>query len=378
MGDITMCGICGNDAFEDVLDLGMQPLAERESKLYPLKLIECMGCTLVQLSYIVDNTEMFPREHPYVTGNTAALRTHFDKLAQRITELYARNGDLVVDIGANDGTLLDAVRSYSNKVRVHAIEPTNQAAKCRAKVIPVEQEFFTMKLASKMQEYFGGAKVITATNVLAHVPNPHEFLSGVHELLSSDGVFITENHDWSSIEHGLQIDTIYHEHLRYYSIASLSYLLSMHDFNIVDVERIPTHGGSFRVYAKKMHARPLAERASRVRDKLSELLDDVVVMQDSRVYGIGATTRATPLIHYTGIEEYLECVCEVAFSEKIGQTIPGTRIAIVDEECLFADQPEYALLLSWHIADSIIPKLRERGYKGKFIIPLPEPRIVSA
>jgi 2-polyprenyl-3-methyl-5-hydroxy-6-metoxy-1,4-benzoquinol methylase len=375
MCDVTACGICGHHEFINIIDLGDQPLAERESESYPLSLIQCVNCSLVQLSYMVDNTEVFPKNHPYTTGNTAALRDHFAFLAKRLS-FFLRPDDLVVDIGANDGTLLELVRDNRSDVRVHAVEPTNQATKCRAKNIPVDQEFFTRKLGMKMYEYFGAAKIITATNVLAHVPDPHDFMSGVYELLSSDGLFITENHDWSSIEYGLQIDTIYHEHLRYYSIASLSYLLSVHDFNIVDVEKIRTHGGSFRVYARKVPARSLEERAGKVRDKLDKLLDRLTG-DGNTIYGIGATTRATPLIHYAGLGASIDCVCEVAGSEKIGQNIPGTVIPIVDEQCLFDDQPEYALLLSWHIADSIMPKLRARGYTGKFIIPLPEPRIVD-
>ena len=194
-------------------------------------------------------------------------------------------------------------------------------------------------------------------------------MSGVEHLLAPDGVFVTENHDVASVLDGLQIDTVYHEHLRYYSVTSLSRLLGMHGLVVTGVQKIPTHGGSFRVFARRPR-RDLERRAERAAASLRLLLAEASA--EVPVYGIGATTRATPLIHYAQIQDYLACVCEVPGSEKIGQAMPATSIPVVDEAKLIADQPPYALLLSWHLADSIIPSLRAKGYRGKFIIPLPE------
>lgn len=369
MADVTACGICGSADLAVILDMGMQPLAERDSELYPLKLMQCGDCSLVQLSYIVDQATVFPLDHPYATGNTRALREHFARLAGG---LPAGSGP-VVDIGANDGTFLGHV---TGRPRV-AVEPTDQIDKACARGIEHGyQKFFTRDLGWRIRAECGPADVVVATNVLAHVPDPHDFVAGVAQLLDDDGVFVTENHDLRSITEGLQIDTVYHEHLRYYSIGSLSRLLGMHGLDVTDVERIGTHGGSLRVTARKRRG-DLSDRAYGAATRLHLLLSRLVVTEGAAVYGIGAATRATPLTYFAGLSGLINCVCEVATSEKIGTCMPGTAIPVVDEAKLIADQPPYALLFSWHIADSLMPKLREMGYRGKFIIPLPEAVIID-
>jgi 2-polyprenyl-3-methyl-5-hydroxy-6-metoxy-1,4-benzoquinol methylase len=371
---VTRCGICGSDDLALILEMGDQPLAEAmgTTRRYPLALAQCGNCSLVQLSHIVDKRLVFPAAHPYATGNTVALREHFLKLAVSLMSPL-RTGDLVADIGANDGTLLSMLAGHG--LRLVAVEPTGQARKCAEKGIVTYQEFFTDSLAEKIRRDCGQAKRITACNVLAHVPDAHDFMEGVRVLLDDDGLFVTENHDWASIERGLQYDAVYHEHLRYYSVRSLSYLLGMHGFEVVASVPVSTHGGSFRVTARMAVSEFLDARARQAADNLAVMLR--AVARDAPVYGIGAATRATPLIHYARISEFVTCVCEVAGSEKIGQNMPGTLIPVVDEAKLTADQPPFALLFAWHIADTLIPKLRSAGYRGGIIVPLPEPRVVA-
>jgi hypothetical protein len=372
-GQVTACGICGYGSLATLLDMGDQPLAEAmdTDERYPLILMECGNCSLVQLSHTLPQRLVFPRDHPYATGNTSFLLRHFIELAKRLSYGLG-HGDMVVDIGASDGTLLSAVSPSFRRV---AVEPTNQALKCLDKGLITYQEFFTTRLAQEIRAGHGSAKVVTATNVLAHVPDVHDFMNGVSLLLGEDGVFVTENHDLASITDGLQFDTIYHEHLRYFSLPSLSRLLAMHGFQITGgVQEIPTHGGSFRVAASRRQ-RNLGPRARQAARALKEMLMDITT--DGVVYGVGAATRATPLIHYTKIAPFITCVCEVSSSAKIGHLMPSTQIPIVDEVRLIEDQPEYALLFSWHIAADLMPKLRAMGYQGRFIIPLPEPRVVD-
>jgi hypothetical protein len=188
-------------------------------------------------------------------------------------------------------------------------------------------------------------------------------------------VFVTENHDVASILDGLQIDTIYHEHQRFYSITSLSRLLGMHGLTITDVQRIPTHGGSLRVFARKQRT-DLASRAHVAAARLNRMLAGIVE-DGGTVYGVGAATRATPLIHYAKIAPYITAVAEVSSSEKIGLLMPGTSIPVVDEVRLLEDQPEYALLFVHHIAGQVVPALRRLGYQGTFIRPLPEPEVLD-
>lgn len=374
-GKVASCGLCGSWDLAPVLDMGDQPLPERydSDQTYPLALLACNSCTLVQLSYIAPPREVFAEDHSYSSGNTRALRDHFAGLAREVGEI-AGPGQLVVDLGCNDGTLLDAVRREVPDMQVVGVEPTGQAGKAAAKGIEVCQEFFTHATGKRLRQTYGPAKVVTACNVLAHVPSAHDFMAGVMRLLADDGVFVTENHDVNAVLDGLQIDTVYHEHARYWSISTMSRLLQMHGLVVADVQKIGTHGGSFRVYALRQRTGKVAERAQAAAKALRVMLDGFA--QQGPVYGIGATTRATPLIHYAGIAGYLACVCEVPGSAKIGLTLPGTSIPVVDEAKLIADQPPAALLLSWHLAADIVPALRAKGYQGVFITPLPEPKVL--
>lgn len=374
-GDVRSCGGCGAFGLDVVFDMGMQPVPEgaRAGKRYPLKLVRCENCGLVQLSHAVDPEELFPPDHPYSTGNSAALRQHYRDL----TRVLARDleiGDVVVDIGANDGTLLLCYPPGRGSLVRVAVEPTDQILKC-PEGIDRWQGFFTAKLAREIRENVGAAKVITAMNVLAHVPDVHDFLDGVTALLDDDGVLVTENHDLYSITSGLQIDTIYHEHLRYYTPGTLGRLLEEHEMHVVSVLPVPTHGGSFRVTAHKTR-QDFPVRASRAATALRGMLWKLR-SERKAIYGVSAATRAVPLIHYAGIADMLDCTCEVSGSDKIGTYLPGTAIMVVDEARLITDQPPYALLLAWHMADVIVPKLRAAGYEGRFIIPLPEPEILG-
>lgn len=374
MGEVTSCSVCGGTDLTVILDMGEQPLAERfdHPKTYPLALAECGRCTLVQLTWAVDQAEVFPPDHPYRTGNTRALVEHFTGLAGRVAP-YLDDGDLIVDIGANDCTFLSLVRDTVRRV---GVEPTNQYKKCADPGIQVWHDYWTSEAGNGIGAFYGPAKVVTACNVLAHVPDCHDFVKGVTGLLDDDGVFVTENHDLGSVVDGLQIDTVYSEHLRYFNIASLSRLLGAHGLTVFDVERIPTHGGSFRVFARKFPTEALAGRAWKAKTDLWHLLAGLTA-DGSAVYGVGAGTRATPLIHYAGIARFLHCIVEVPDSEKIGRMLPGTAVPIVDEVRLIEDQPPYALLLSHQWTASITKSLRAKGYAGKFILPLPEARVID-
>lgn len=380
MAEVEHCGICGSGDLDSLLWLGATPLAEEmstDAKYYPLSLLKCGNCGLVQLSHIVDPGKLFRKDHPYATGNTRALHQHYEGLAAKVGRVLETSGHpspLVVDIGANDGTFLSKLPGQYRKL---AVEPTDQVSKALAQGIPGTQAFWTRRLAQTIADDLGTAQVITASNVLAHVWDPHDFMAGVRLLLADGGTFITENHDVDQVLSGLQLDTVYHEHLRYYSLATLGRLLEMHGLTIARVENVPTHGGSFRVYARCSPGPNVFRRdAGEALGKLHDLVESLFA-NGSSVYGVSAATRATTLIHAAGLADYLGCVVEVPGSDKIDKVMPGTTIPVRPEERLLIEQPEYALLFCWHIADSVVPKLREAGYKGKFIVPLPEPRITD-
>jgi hypothetical protein len=227
-------------------------------------------------------------------------------------------------------------------------------------------------------------------------------MDGIAHLVGDDGVFISESHYLVDLVDTLQYDTIYHEHLRYYSLTSLKYLLNMHGFNVFHVKRIPTHGGSIRVYATRAQgvtpdasvaATLQAEAAAgfaahswipafrdRVLQSKLELYEMLAQLKrgNARVYGIGAPSRASTLLTYVGLGSgVLDCVMELSRSKKLNKFMPGTNIPVLDEARLYVEQPEYVLLLSWHIADEMCANLRKHGYRGDFIVPLPKPCIVG-
>ena len=367
--------------------------------MYPAQVLRCRRCELVQLGLIVDPAILFPPSYPYTSGTTKILRENFAELRGEIQALYPPAKDaLVVDIGSNDGTLLG--NFVSAGYRVHGIEPTRAGQIAREAGMPTLTAFFDRTAADIVLRESGPAQIITATNVFAHMEDIHSVIDAVLSLLAEDGLFITESHYLLSLVETLQFDTIYHEHLRHYSLTSLRHLLAMHDLEVVHARRIPTHGGSIRVYAARrgrypvrdsvapiltQEARELTEEAlagfrRRVVQAKLELLALLRTLRvdGARIYGIGAPSRASTLINYVGLDDgILDCVLEIPGSYKIGKYVPGTLIPVLAEPRLYTDQPEYALLLSWHIADELMPKLRANGFKGRFVLPLPVPRIVD-
>jgi hypothetical protein len=380
---------------------GMPAIGDRpmEQPAYPAQVLSCRRCKLAQLGLVVDPAILFPPSYPYTSGTTKILRDNFAQLASEVASHYPlRPGDLVVDIGSNDGTLLG--NFHANGVRVHGIEPTNAGNLANERGIPTLISFFHgTAVDTVIAQERSRARIVTATNVFAHIEDVGEVMRCLLKLLDDDGIFISESHYWVSLLETLQYDTVYHEHLRYYSLTSLKYLLEANGLEVIRARRIPTHGGSIRVYAARAGKYPVdrsvgdilaIEHAQLSDDALVQfrrgvvasklalyaLLRDIHAAGD-RVYGIGAPSRASTLINYVGLDDgILDCVLEIKGSYKIGKYIPGTLIPVLEESKLFEDQPRYALLLSWHIADELIPKLTARGFRGDYIVPLPTPRIV--
>ncbi len=403
---VRQCQVCNYPGLEAVLFLGYLPPVNKmlnvgdkphEENSYPAQILYCPRCHLVQLGLIVDAMILFPPEYPYTSSTTRILRDNFAELYQESKKLIDLNqNDLVIDIGSNDGNLLS---NFKDQHRVLGITPEEIGKIAIARGVPTIIGYFNREAAKKILLKTGKAKVITATNVFAHIENINEIVECILELLTKDGVFICESHYLLALIQKLQYDTIYHEHLRYYSLHSLKYLLQAHGLEIIHAKRIPTHGGSIRVYAARKGQYQAKETVASLlrqekpivlnKNSLLKFREKVIssklgllsllakVRKHSRIYGISAPSRASTLINYAGIDEgILDYVLEIQGSHKIGKYIPGTLIPIVEESRLFEDQPEYALIFSWHIADELIPKLRKKGYRGKYIIPLPKPKII--
>jgi hypothetical protein len=408
-GPIGECQICQSTELRSVLFLGYLPpvnamrpidtLLDQEP-WFPAEMFYCSKCHLVQLGYAVNPRILFPPEYPYTSGTTKILRENFADLYREVGERVGMSkDDLIVDVGSNDGTLLSNFTQGGH--RVVGIEPSLTAKLAEQRSIPTLMTFFDKKAAVRVRKEYGKAKIVTATNVFAHIRNVGKVLDNIEGLLDEKGVFISESHYLRDLIETLQYDTIYHEHLRYYSLTSLKYLLEAHGFRIFFVKRIPTHGGSIRVYASKSEAYPIAsvvnqilqeetgvglnsdawinefrERVVHSKLELYELLSQIK-REGRRIYGISAPSRASTLINYVGLDDgILDCVLEVQGSKKVGKYIPGTRIPVIEESKLYADQPPLVLLLSWHIASELCYNLKRRGYNGDFIVPLPKPQII--
>jgi hypothetical protein len=406
---VDRCQICESTDLASALFLGylppvnqMWPVGQRphEQPAYPAELLFCRRCHLAQLGLIVDPAILFPPEYPYSSGTTRILRENFAEMYAEAKPLLGLTGrELAVDVGSNDGTLLDNFHKAGHPVC--GIEPTLMGDVANKRGIRTIMAFFGPEAARRVVADCGAATVVTATNVFAHIEGVHEIVDSVLEMLAPDGVFISESHYLIGLLETLQYDTIYHEHLRYYSLESLVYLLGSHGLEVIHAKRIPTHGGSIRVYAARKGTRPVGPSVERIladeraggplEARLGAFARQValsklqlhrmllpIIERGAHIAGVGAPSRASTLINYTGLDrDLITCVAEISGSYKVGKYMPGKLIPVVDEEYLFQEQPDYALLFSWHIADELIPKLKTRGFTGKFIVPLPVPVVID-
>lgn len=404
---VTNCQVCNFSPLEQILFLGylppvndFHPLGKRpkEEVSYPAEILYCQKCHLVQSGLIVDTKIIFPPSYPYTSSTTKVLRDNFAELYREVASmLELAPEDLIVDIGSNDGNLLS---NFQGKHKVLGITPEDIGKIAIERGIPTILDYFTPEIAEKVKGEYGQAAIVTATNVFAHMDDINGAMNSVLKILRDDGIFVIEAHYLLRLVQMNQFDTIYHEHLRYYSLHSLKYLLEMHDLEVIHAKNIPPHAGSIRVYAARKGKYPVRETVEEMlnaekdvvlnREKFAEFRNKTIqaklnlmallagIKRDGkRVYGIGAPSRGTTLINYVGIDEgVVDCVLEIKGSQKIGKYVPGTLIPVLEESKLYADQPEYVILFSWQITDELVPKIRAKGFKGDFIVPLPVPMII--
>lgn len=407
-GHIGECQICGSRNRQQVLDMGFcapcdSLLLERmlydAETTYPLNFVRCRDCGLPQIDFVVDGSVLFYPDYPYRSGITNTLRKNLLGISEHLVQkIGLRHGSLVVDIGSNDGTILEGFKAVG--MRVMGVEPTKIATIAIGNGVPTINKFFGNEVAKDIVRDYGRASVITAANVFAHVDMLKVLMEGVDYLLEDGGYFITESHYMLNILETLQYDSIYHEHLRYYLIRPLQALLSNYGFTLVDIERIPNYGGSIRAYAKKggghvvsasvsdllqveQHAgayedATYVEFARQVIESKKKLRSLVVRLNNEgkSVVGIGCPGRSITLLNYCGITpDLMSYIAEQSSSLKLGMYTPSTHIPIVDEAVMLKNQPDYAIILSWHYAEPIIRTLRAKGLKSRIIVPLPELQI---
>lgn len=403
------CQVCSGENLYNFLSLGNHPpsdnflvkeeLQKQEPK-YPLDLYFCENCNLVQLGHVVDPSKLFTDHFVYTTNSNEELVQNFSDLVKSVVKKFnVEKKDFAVDIGSNDGTLLNNYVDYG--IKILGIDPSKAAEIALKKNIPTLQDFFNKKTAEKIVAKHGKAKIITATNVFAHVNKLESFMNGINVLLEENGVMVEESHYILSMIENMQFDSIYLEHLRYYSLKPLVFLFNKFGMDVFDACRIKTHGGSLRVFACKKGAFKISKNVSkileeekkfglytkecydafakRIKDNREKLLGLLLKIkkEGKRIYGIGAPAKGNTLLNFCGIgSDIIEFLVEKP-NMKIGKYSPGMHIKIVDESNLFEKQPEYAVLLTWNLEKIIVPKLRAKGYKGKIIVPVPSPRILQ-
>lgn len=408
---LTVCRICKSKKLYKFLDLGTMPipngflkkedLTKKEDK-FELACFFCENCGLVQLTNVVDPNIMF-KNYVYIPSTAKMMMNNFANLASHTHELKGLNEKVfVIDIGSNDGSLLAMFKSYGCKVL--GIDPAENIAQvAKMNGIPTEVRLFGKKVAQIVAKKYGKCDVITATNVIAHIDDAHSVLEGVSELLSKDGIFITEFPYLLDLILKNEFDTIYHEHLSYFSLKPWINLISQYGFEIIDAKKLNIQGGSIRLIHRRkkslknnfqktidylismeIHHGLYDKKAyDRFSERIIELKGDVQVLlknlknKKKKIVGYGAAAKGNVLTNYfdLGIET-LDYIAD-STSYKQGLYTPGKHIPVYPEQRFLTDTPDYALILAWNFADEIIDKQKDFKRKGgHFIIPVPKVKVI--
>ena len=428
MADLTRCRACDSADLHCYLPLGDHPAANAfvraanratPDRLYPLNTIACLACGLIQVADPLPPD--FYVDYVYVPSASATMPVHFRALAKRFrSELITGEGQVVMDIGCNDGLLLAAC--IDEGMAVLGIDPsTNITDLARAKGVAVVNEYFTAASARRIRDQHGPAQVIVTTNTLNHIDNLHGFMEGVAHLLAPDGTFVIEAPQALTCITLNEFDTVYHEHLSVFSAASVAALGKAVGLRITDLEELPIHGGSMRFYLRRDGQPPAAGaafleppaagaaslepsaavaaflqrevaaglferqtydahvlRVEAIRAELMRLLAGLKAAGKS-IAGYGAPAKGNTLLNYYGIgPEMLDFIAD-RNALKQGRLTPGSRIPVVSPDRIAQDRPDYLLMLAWNFRDEILDQQRDYlAAGGRFIVPIPAVEIIGA
>lgn len=390
------CRICRSNDILSFLDLGFHPHSDQfrvsldqTEFSYPLRLMACRECGLVQLDCVVPPEDLYQKDYLYESSITRTGDRHWTEFASTVaSKIGLARGDGVIDIGSNDGTLLSKFRDLG--MTVCGVDPCTEIAQIAVgRGIPTINDFATAKALQLARDHVGPPKLVTGANVFAHIDDLHSLMAAVASMLG-DGVFVFESPYFEDFFQGLQYDTVYHQHLSYLSLRPLVPFFEKYGLTVFDVDRTPMHGGSFRVYAGRGRkptpaVAAMLERetwtdadllafAGKVRENRDALFELIYSLwKDGKtIAAVSCPAKGQTLLNYTGIGRFLRFATDKS-RLKQGRYTPGTHIKIYDDNELIERQPDYALLLAWNFADEIIRN--NQAFKGKWIIPIPMPVI---
>ena len=407
------CRVCSSERLQKYLSLGAMPLANNLVELnrqetdmfFPLEVQFCNNCKLSQLTIVV-NPEIMFSEYSYRTSVSSTFRKHFEEMAREVKKLFSETEKpLALDIGSNDGCLLEGFEKQG--FRVLGVEPAGNLAKiANGQGIETIPGFWNEQTSKKILKEKGNVQIVTATNVFAHVDDVHAFIQNVESVLSKGGIFIIEVPHALNLVTKNEFDTIYHEHLSYFLVKPLLFLFEKTGMEVFDVERVPTHGGSIRVFAKQKENKKIivekekinafileeernglyeiaaykkfAEKTMKAKKDFVQLLQELK-KQNKKIAGYAASAKASTLLNYCGIgKETIGFIIDDA-PEKQNRAFAGNRVPIVANSWLEKEKPDILVIFAWNIAKEIMQKINSNHeWRGKYVIPMPFPRIIES
>ena len=404
--------MCKGGSLTRVLDLGFHPhsdhfptkiqVEEGDNERYPLRLVSCGDCGLLQIDYLVNPKILYQTDYLYQSlATTKTGSAHFKNLADGIAEGYAiPKGSLAVDVGSNVGSLLNYFKEFG--FRVLGVDPADNIAQIAIENgIPTVADFFDSRVAKEIAGMHGKAHVITGTNVFAHLHEIDDAVAGMKEFLVDDGIMVVEAPYAVDLIEQMAYDTIYHQHVGYLSVKPMERYFRRFGLELFNIKKSGSHGGSLQYHvghAGKRQVSPLVSQFIKEENeyglyslsRLSRFAEDVSIQkremtellirlkkEGNRIVGLSAPAKGNTLLNYCNVDNTILDFVTEKNPLKIGRFTPGTFIPIYDDERLLKEQPDFALLLAWNFASEIMKNLEEfkkRG--GRFIIPIPRPTII--